>query len=152
MTANGAKVFWSISWSYFFTFLHDCSFCTVWSRNPTLQHRFHPWTFYAELNQAFTAFGVPERRVVFFYNSCQPCNLWWNFSRHYPQLTAALTPRFGPAAGLLQNNLQIRPASDFCWFIDVEQLKRFEVLSIKARFTPLDYSRTSGRCCWTTIC
>ncbi|SCY37333.1 hypothetical protein SAMN05192588_2543 [Nonlabens sp. Hel1_33_55] len=69
--------------------------------------------FYAELNQAFAAFGYPERAVTFSMTAASPAVVFdESLDDITPQLTAALTPRFGPLAGLVAQQFgQIRPAT-----------------------------------------
>ncbi|PRP68408.1 SGNH/GDSL hydrolase family protein [Nonlabens agnitus] len=69
--------------------------------------------FYADLNQAFTAFGYPERSVTFSTTAASPAVIFdETLDDITPQLTLALTPQFGPLAGLIAQQFgQIRPAT-----------------------------------------
>lgn len=69
--------------------------------------------FYAQLNGAFAAFGVPERSITFSTTAASPAVVFdESLVDITPQLTAALTPMFGPAAALIAPQFgQIRPAT-----------------------------------------
>ncbi|WP_164510801.1 G-D-S-L family lipolytic protein [Nonlabens xiamenensis] len=69
--------------------------------------------FYQDLNQAFVAFGFPERQVSFSMTAASPLVVRdETLVDITPQLTAALTPSFGPAAGAIAEQFgQIRPAN-----------------------------------------
>jgi lysophospholipase L1-like esterase len=139
MTANGAKGALinipDLTSLPFFTTVPSAPFDP---RNPTFAAQIPSLNaFYAELNQAFTAFGVPERRVTFSTTAASPAVVFdETLADITQQLTAALTPRFGPAAGIVARQFgQIRPATS----ADLLTLSSSSVLGTinQARFTQL---------------
>lgn len=69
--------------------------------------------FYANINQAFAAFGFPERSITFSTTAASPVVVFdETLTDITAQMTAALTPNFGPAAGIIAQQFgQVRPAT-----------------------------------------
>jgi len=115
MTANGAKgALINIPDVTSIPFFTTVPFAPFAPNNPTFAPRIPALNaFYAQLNQAFTAFGFPERSVTFSTTAASPAVIRdETLTDITPQLTVALTPQFGPLAGFVAQQFgQIRPAT-----------------------------------------